>query len=344
MAIWLQLRRWMGNKLFELNNRNLVVLLLLYIAISWLLLVWAGEQELTSDITLFLYYLMVTASTVGYGDYSPVTSAGKWIVVLFIIPGGLSLFAALLGRIATVAIDYWRAGVLGKRKLKMDNHILLLGWNGQRTMNLIRMLQHEETGKRPIVLCSRSDIENPLPGEIGFVRVTSYTDELEMKNANLSSASCIVVDNLEDDITLSAALYCANENPNAHLLAYFKDEALSRLLSQHCPNAECIPAVGAEMLAKAAVDPGSSALHQELLASTKGMTQYSIVYPEGEKNRSLESLFHFMKKDYQSTLIGIDRGDGIELNPELDVLVEPKHKLFYIADERIDFFDWAKIG
>ncbi len=228
MAIWLQLRRWMGNKLFELNNRNLVVLLLLYIIISWLLLVWAGEQELTSDITLFLYYLMVTASTVGYGDYSPVTSAGKWIVILFIIPGGLSLFAALLGRIATVAIDYWRAGVLGKRKLKMDNHILLLGWNGQRTMNLIRMLQHEETGKRPIVLCSRSDIENPLPGEIGFVRVTSYTDELEMKNANLSSASCIVVDNLEDDITLSAALYCANENPNAHLLAYFKDEALSR--------------------------------------------------------------------------------------------------------------------
>lgn len=97
------------------------------------------------------------------------------------IPGGLALFASILGRIASNLVDYWRAGVLGKRKVNTENHILLLGWNGQRTLHLIRMLQHEEEGNRPIVLCTRSDIENPLPGEIGFVKVGSYTDAQEMK-------------------------------------------------------------------------------------------------------------------------------------------------------------------
>jgi len=343
MSIWLTFRKWLNSNIFNLSNRNLALLLVIYVAASWILLRASSEHALTDDLSTFLYFLMVTASTVGYGDHSPETSMGKWVVILLVIPGGLSLFAALIGRLAAGMVEYWRAGILGKRRIGVENHIVLLGWNGQRTMHLIRMLQHEEEGKRPIVLCSRSDIENPLPGEIGFVKVNSYTDSQEMEKAAIERASCIVVDNLEDDITLSAALYSANINPNAHLLAYFKDEALSNLLSQHCPNAECIPAVGAEMLAKAAVDPGSSALHQELLASTRGMTQYSTTYPSEQKTIKVEDAFQFMKRDYQATLIALDVGQGIELNPELDREILPSAKIFYIADERIEDFNWQKI-
>ncbi|QJY35792.1 two pore domain potassium channel family protein [Vibrio europaeus] len=343
MSIWLTFRKWLNSNIFNLSNRNLALLLVIYVAASWILLRASSEYALTDDPSTFLYFLMVTASTVGYGDHSPETAMGKWVVILFVIPGGLSLFAALIGRLAAGMVEYWRAGILGKRRIGVENHIVLLGWNGQRTMHLIRMLQHEEDGKRPIVLCSRSDIENPLPGEIGFVKVNSYTDSQEMEKAAIETASCIVVDNLEDDITLSAALYSANINPNAHLLAYFKDEALSNLLSQHCPNAECIPAVGAEMLAKAAVDPGSSALHQELLASTRGMTQYSTIYPSEQKTIKVEDAFQFMKRDYQATLIALDVGQGIELNPELEKEILPGAKIFYIADERIEDFDWRRV-
>lgn len=343
MMIWLQFKRWAQANLFELNGKNLLVAFGVYLSVSWSLLKVTGESELTASFTDFIYYLAVTASTVGYGDMSPQTVAGKWAVMLFIIPGGLTLFAALLGQFASVGVEYWRSGLLGKRKMNVEDHILLLGWNGQRTIHLIRMLQHEETGRRPIVLCSRSDIENPLPGEIGFVKVTSYTDAQEMKNAQIEKASCILIDNPEDDITLSAALYCSNLNSNAHLLAYFKDEALSSLLHQHCPNSECIPGIDAEMLAKAAVDPGSSALHQELLSSTRGMTQYSTNYPVNGSETTIEPIFNMFKLKYQATLIGMDSGQGIELNPELAKPVLAGTKLFYIADERIDDFDWNKV-
>lgn len=344
MSLWLTFKKWLNSNLFNLSTRNLTLLLIAYVSLSWGLLTLSGEQSLTSELSTFIYFLMVTASTVGYGDHSPQTAIGKWIVVLFVIPGGLTLFAALIGRLASGAVDYWRAGILGKRRVGVENHILLLGWNGQRTMHLIRMLQHEEEGKRPIVLCSRSDIENPLPGEIGFVKVNSYTDAQEMEKAAIDKAGCIVVDNLEDDITLSAALYSANVNPTAHLLAYFKDEALSRLLSQHCPNAECIPAVGAEMLAKAAVDPGSSALHQELLASTRGMTQYSTVYPQANSPITVEQAFDYMKRHFHSTLIALDVGKGIELNPDLDRVISSGSRVFYIADERIENFEWERLN
>ncbi|MBU2895371.1 potassium channel protein [Vibrio hepatarius] len=344
MGIWLVVKKWFKSHVFHISNKNILILSVLYVVLSWWLLLFAGEEELIENRAQFIYYLMVTASTVGYGDLSPASDMGKWVVALFVIPGGLSLFAAVLGRAASGAIEYWRAGILGKRRVRMENHILLLGWNGQRTIHLIRMLQHEEEGKRPIVLCCRSEIENPLPGEIGFVKVTSYTDTQEMALSNVTQASCIIVDNLEDDITLSAALYCSSVNPNAHLLAYFKDEALGHLLSQHCPKAECIPAVGAEMLAKAAVDPGSSALHQELLASTRGMTQYSTLYPQDANDTKVESLFTFIKKEYQATLIAVDTGSGIKLNPKLSSPVSAGSRLFYIADERIEAFNWTLLS
>ena len=97
MIIWLQLKRWIKANIFVLNGKNLLFTFLGYVFISWLSLYLVGETDLTSSFTTFAYYLVVTASTVGYGDLSPTSVAGRWIVILFVIPGGLSLFSALLG-------------------------------------------------------------------------------------------------------------------------------------------------------------------------------------------------------------------------------------------------------
>lgn len=340
MPLWLMFRRWAASQFHALSGRNLLLAILGYTVLSYILLTLAGEQDLVQSPTDFIYYLIVTASTVGYGDMSPTTVAGKWIVMLFIIPGGLGLFAIGVGRMAGVLLDYWKRGLLGKRKIIVNNHILVLGWNEQRTLHLIKMLQYEEKGKRPIVLCVRREMENPLPGEIEFVRVPSFTDCQGMTKAGIENASCILIDNPEDDITLSAALYCASRNTDAHVLAYFNDEALGKLLKQHCPNAECIPSVAVEMLAKAAVDPGSSELHHELLSTHHGMTQYAVDYPDNAPSTTVDCLFSTFKQRYDAILIAIDSGNGVELNPPLDRNIPAGSKLFYIADERVNNFNW----
>ncbi|MGF1724350.1 potassium channel family protein [Photobacterium nomapromontoriensis] len=342
MPLWLIFRRWAAGQFHALSGRNLLLIILGYTVISYALLTLSGEQALVQSPTDFIYYLIVTASTVGYGDMSPASVSGKWVVILFIIPGGLGLFAVTVGRIASILLDYWKRGLLGKRKITLKNHILVLGWNEQRTLHLIKMLQYEEKGKRAIVLCVRREMENPLPSEIQFVRVPSFTDHQGMSNANIENASCILIDNPEDDITLSAALYCANRNPNAHVLAYFNDEALGKLLKQHCPNAECIPSVAVEMLAKAAVDPGSSELHHELLSTHHGMTQYAVIYPDNAPATTVNQLFPVFKQHYDAILIAIDSGNGVELNPPLDREVLAGSKLFYIADERVNNFNWQR--
>ncbi|WP_028021886.1 ion channel [Enterovibrio calviensis] len=340
MTKWYMVRRWITSQFQRLSGKHVLTAVVTYAVLSWILLKLAGEHSLTSPFVDYVYYLLVTASTVGYGDMSPQTVAGKWIVALFVIPCGLSIFAIGVGRLAGIGIEFWRKGLLGKRSVDVSGHILILGWNESRTLHLIDMLLHEEKDKRPIVLCVRAEIQNPLPKEIEFVRTTSFTDEIAMSRAGFEDASCIIIDNPEDDITFAAALFCASKNPDAHILAYFQEEVLSNLLKSHCPKAECIPSVSVEMMAKSAVDPGSSELHHELLNTRKGMTQYAVTYPGDAKYTTVSELFMRMKQQHDATLIGIRRNDEVKLNPALDAEVKPNDLLFYIADERVSDFNW----
>lgn len=344
MPFWLILRRWLTTQVRHLSDLNVLFALLSYGAISWLLLHLAGEHSLTSDGTDFIYYLLVTASTVGYGDMSPQSVAGKWVVILFVIPAGLGLFGIAIGRFIAITINLWKSSLMGKRKVKVSGHILILGWNGQRTLHLIQMLLHEEKNIRRIVLCVRAEMENPLPGVIDFVQLANFTDLAGMERAGVATASCIIINNEQDDITLSAALFCSGKNPNAHLLAYFNEEVLCDLLRQHCPNVECIPSVSVEMLAKAAVDPGSSKLHHELLNSKKGMTQYSVNYPIGYPPLTVNDLFIHFKQVHNATLIGIEMREGLTLNPPLNTRIEQGAQIFYISDERINEFLWPQFA
>lgn len=342
MFIILRIKRLILRHFVELSWQGVFIALASYLVASYGMLQLAGEAGLTERN--FIYWIVVTASTVGYGDLSPSTTAGKHITSLFVIPVGLGMFALIIGHIAAFAGAQWKKGIRGLRTMNIDNHILVIGWNGNRTLQMLELLIEESrhNQQRPIVLCTTEEMENPLPEDIGFVRVTSFTNDKEMKRAAVERAYGIIINTQSDDMTMTTALYCYSVNQTAHTIVYFSDDTLSSLLRQHCPDIECMPSVAIEMQVKAVMDPGSSALHQELLNATHGMTQYSIVYPDGQMSISIRDLFYGLKSQYNATLIGVTDSvrNPIELNPAFDKNVQPGNTLYYIADDRIKHFYW----
>jgi voltage-gated potassium channel len=320
-------------------------LLLVYGLSSWLLLSYAGETSLTGKD--FLYWLLVTASTVGYGDLSPETNLGKSITAFYIIPFGLGMFALTVGKFAAFSAFQWRKGVMGLKDLDLQNHIVVVGWNEQRTLPLLKLLRTEtqQNLNRDICLCVAEEMENPIPGTIEFVRALTLNDADELERASITEASTIIIDCARDDQTLSAALNIYNLNASAHMIAYFRDESLSKLLKQHCPTAECTPSVSTEMMVKTAMDPGSSILHHELLNATTGMTQYSIIMPENLPEISVRDLYVPLKENYGATLIAVDLdNDGKpEVNPTLEKRIKPGCAIYYIAENRLKDLDWSAI-
>ena len=340
----------MLNYFAESKWYTILLVTLFYAVSSWLLLFAFNEHALTTSVD-FIYWLAVTGSTVGYGDLSPQTPAGKIVVALYVIPLGLSIFAMIVGRVAGFVGNQWRKGLMGLSTLHVSNHILVIGWNEQRTLLLLKLLlQERQSLAQPpdIVLCVRADISNPMPGQIEFVKVESFNKDEDMEKACIESASTILIDNPLDDLTMTTALYCAQKNPTAHQVAYFNDESLVKLLQQHCPQVECTPSVAVEMLAKAAFDPGSSSLTHDLLSvDDEGQAQYSVVFPQSLQPMTYQQLFMGFKRQYDATIIGCALADKIrtiKLNPSLDTVIAPDDKLYYIAKKRINDVQWAALA
>lgn len=331
----IRLRRFLGGLFLKANLLTTVCLIIGYIVVSYVLMVLANETAIT-PLTNFFYWIIVTSSTVGYGDMSPSTSLGKWSVGLWVIPAGLAIFALILAKVGFYFSELALKGRRGLRMLQNKDHTIIIGWSGARTHRLIELLRAKsDTSHHDIVLCVMADIENPLPGKIDFVKVDHFSHEESMKRTNIALARRVIIDTPQDDVTLTTALFCQNQSPLAHITAYFSDEGVASLLKTHCPSVECVPSVGVEMLAKSASDPGSSALHKQLLDSTQGMTQYSVEYTG--QPLQVKDIFEHFKREFKATIIGIKPKDSedVKLNPALECEIVEGDTLYYISDRRL---------
>jgi voltage-gated potassium channel len=329
----------------ELSWQGILAIAAIYATATWVVLSLLGEPALTGGVD-FIYWLIITASTVGYGDYSPATGAGKLFVSLFVVPVGLGIFATTIGHLTAILFNEWKKGIRGMRPTHKDNHILVIGWNGDRTLKLLDLLIDERVNhlKRDIVLCVDEEQENPLPDRIGFVHVNKFNNSEGMRRANVAGANCIIIDTPSDAETMTTALFCDQQNAQAHIIAYFQDESLSELLKGHCPNVECMPSVSIEMMAKSAMDPGSSVLHHELLNAARGMTQYSTKIPKLSAQISMQAVFNGFKTLHDATIIAVagTADDHVQVNPSFDYPLNAGDTLYYIAAERIHGIEWSQ--
>ena len=75
----------------------------------------------------YAYFIMVTFSTVGYGDISPVTASGRAVMILFIILG-LAFFAAILPTIVDVASGFYAKRQFAKfDTTRVPQHVIVCG-------------------------------------------------------------------------------------------------------------------------------------------------------------------------------------------------------------------------
>lgn len=329
-----------------LRKTNISIVVSIYLTVSFAVLSYAGETDLTDSIIDFLWWAIVTASTVGYGDISPQSDIGKLYSTFVFIPCSIALFALVTGKFLARAANIWYRRIRGMHTTSFENHIVIIGFNSSRTPSLVEQISREE--KRKIVLVSVEQTENPLPDQVEFIHVPSFTNQDEMERASFSQSDCIIVDPDTDEVTLTVALFAGGINPEARLVAHFEESIKGDLLKRILPNSECISNMSTELLAKSVIDSGSSLVHNELVSAHKGQTQYSMKVPEdkGVTTFKIRCVFMILKEDYEATVMGIRRKgeDNVTINPKLSTEIFPGDTIFYISDERINFEDWDKLS
>ena len=336
--------RQLGRHFKRLSWGLVMLVLALHCLSSYTLMLAAHEDKLV-NWTIWFYYYMVTITSIGYGDFSPQTDAGRWVATLWLIPGGIGLFASVLGKSSAVIFDYWRRGIMGKLDYhELSQHTILVGWHGEASERIVDLLLEDQaTAKHGIVLCVVANMENPLPEKLRFVRGESYHSGAMLKRAGLAGASRVLIYGNNDEDNLAIALTVLRNQhlsgSSAHVVTHFEDAEVANLLKQHYPQAECTSTLAVEMLVRAAQDPGTSRVTDELLSIGVGPTQFALQLPKDFPQTEFGKLFSALKLKHDATALGIaqDRaGTGLMLNPPVNEPIRGGHILFYMAKTRID--------
>jgi voltage-gated potassium channel len=138
------------------------------------------------------YFTIVTASTVGYGDATPVTQEARLFGVSVLLVGTAS-FAVALGALLSPLIEARFAAALGKmteRELEaLEDHVLVLGY-GELTEPILGELD----GRAPFVVVTDSDKRaDRLADRDLLVLRGDPSDEETIERAGLERARAVVV-------------------------------------------------------------------------------------------------------------------------------------------------------
>lgn len=329
------------NLIDEMTFKTVFVFFILHMSVSYGLLSLSGELNITESINTFLYYYVVSLSTVGYGDYSPETQMGYAVVAIWLIPSGLLCYSALFAKVIAFLTDLRSRKINGRIMIKDKEHILILGWSNQ-TKHLISLILADSSkyGDKNIVLgVAEENIKHPFPDcdRVKFVKIDSYTDDEELAKLKIKDANFIIVHTGSDDTNFTICIHIAPLNRNAHISTYFEDPTRATALNRVNDNIEASCDRVAEILQKSMLDNGSSVVITRLMDPTNGATTY---VTEHEFNNPLtvrELRQHFLDK-YEATFIGFasdTNGRTLKLAPCSDTKLTGKLFIHYISHQRI---------
>jgi len=164
------------------------------------------EFPAVETLTDALYFTVVTASTVGYGDVTPATPIGK-LYTLSLLALGVASFGLLAGSLLGPAIEARFANVLGtmtaSQLTTIEDHVLVLGY-GDLTAPILDEL--ETTA--PYVVVAR-DESATVPEDAKVLR-GDPSDERLLEDAGIDRARAVVVAT-EDDADDALAILTARE-------------------------------------------------------------------------------------------------------------------------------------
>jgi len=288
---------------------------------------------------VFPYYYLTTATTVGYGDFSPSTTGARYIAGFWIMPGAVLLFTAVVGKLIQAITERWTRAMKGREDYAdMQGHVVVFGWQGDRTRRLIDLLLAEEAAaQKGLVLVAASLTENPMPEAIHFVKAEALSGAEASERSGVAQAQVALILGKDDDETLAAALAVGALPTAPRIVAYFQTTGPADLLRSYCPTAEAQESLSIELMARSAYDPGASRLQRIMLSSLDGPTQYSFTVPEGAVATQCAHALQTLKEKCDATLIGVQHAgqDDFMMNPAVDCRIGPGDRVFYIGGSRL---------
>jgi voltage-gated potassium channel len=278
-----------------------------------------------------IWWCVVTITTVGYGDRSPVTFGGR-LVAMTLMFIGLSFYALLTGVMSSLLIERSRR----KETQTMDinslkDHVVICGYNSNAP-RLIRDLRSAQPDTSILVISERTGVALPADPLVLQLELDPTT-EAALERAQVDFASAVIM--LGDDAlgrsghdadarSILTTLAVESRNPKLHTIV----ELLNDANVPHARNAGADEVVvsGAytgTMLSQSAQSPGVSDVYRDLFRPGAGSAVVEEDVPTQWHGRAYSELVSAWVSEGLGAAIGYRRDGVVVLAPGVGVMLQP---------------------
>ncbi|MEM6291820.1 MAG: ion channel [Myxococcota bacterium] len=305
------------------------------------------ESPHNPDLTLAdaLWWSVVTMTTVGYGDYAPVTVGGRFLIAFPAMIAGGGVLAYGLSVITTYLIEEKTKELRGMNDYNFRGHIVLINYPGEaKVVEMVDELRHDaHLDDREFVLLT--DQLEELPETLARLHVHfvkgSPINEEALDRAGLAKAADVILfarsERDENSDSFNLGVLVALQSINTELTIVV--ECVSPLhkdlmLKAGASTAICVTELTTQLLAQAREGLQIQQLFNDL-ASNRTPQQVDAVPLEltGGGTLRFSDLAGELANE-NVMLIGLRRGGEQNINPGADFALKDGDDLFVISATR----------
>ena len=298
------------------------------------------------DFADAMWYSVVTLTTVGYGDYYPVSTTGKLIGAVFVL-SSLGILGLLIGKVGDTIRQYRNAKRLGLYPTDFEGHCVIVGWN-----RLLREVVNQLvlSGERVAVFTQDKDavdfIHDAYNRDSVFVSFSELTNYENLERVGIRRAHRVLIGIKDDTESLLMLLNLRDRFGDCEYLVTVENEELEdtfraagalHVISQY--------ETAAKIAASNIYEPDMARYASDLIASIDDAEDYEIQeYYVAPKHSYVgvqyDGFFETLYRDYRCVALGLTRQEEGKRKlmklPEDDITIQPgDHIILVVKGENV---------